>query len=396
MKGMRILARYQAMAENELLAMIPASEYNRIKAEDSTPQFRAYVVGHEGQSSGKLVGGKTIIARWFSAAVRSLYEKLKAGIKLFHDHGETNEHEGRVSIGEIVGRGLQVIKDKLTAIAVAYIYPDFRGIPLDVASIEADIVFKGDAKTGTYTSEVERVTGIALGNSAINHPGFPGATLLAQVQAFAARQSNKKYSRFNREGEGDTMTLDEVLEFIRTNKTKPSEIYDTDELAGDPIIKGFVKDASKGTNVNEYHARKRVEDEAAKAKTDYEAKIKVLEDKTAKLDADIALTKVPGLFKKEAEARKLTDQQKKFIEKRLDKFKTTAPEKTESEFKAHLDKELDEFKTTAELFGIKIEKADEKPNGDGKEKTGAEPSAGATTIEDKYLDPAQNPMIPKV
>jgi hypothetical protein len=298
-----------------------------------------------------------------------------------------------------VGKALRTIKQKLSTIIVAYIKPDFRGIPLDVASIEADLVFNKDSK-GTYTSDVEQVTGIALGNSAINRPGFPGASLLAQVQAFAERRPKIKASRFNREKEGGEMTLDEILEFIRTNKTKPSEIFDEDELAGDPIIKGFVKDASKGTSreklAAEYEARKRVESEFAKTKTDYEAKIKVLEEKTSKQDAEIAKARVPTLFKKEAESRKLTDQQKKFIEKRLDKFKVTAPDKFEDEFKKHLDTEVEEFNTTAELFGIKIVKAEDKKAGDGKEKTGAEPSTGTGQIEDKYLDPTQNPMILKV
>lgn len=392
---MRIPARYQAMAESELLEMIPASEYKRIKEEDPTPLFRAYVIGHEGESAGKLVEGGNIVSRWFRSAIEALYRKIQAGIKLFHDHAETNEHEGRVPIGEVVGKALRTIKQKLSTIIVAYIKPDFRGIPLDVASIEADLVFNKDSK-GTYTSDVEQVTGIALGNSAINRPGFPGASLLAQVQAFAERRPKIKASRFNREKEGGEMTLDEILEFIRTNKTKPSEIFDTDELAGDPIIKGFVKDASKGTSLNEYHARKRVEDEFAKAKTDYEAKIKVLEEKTSKQDAEIAKARVPTLFKKEAESRKLTDQQKKFIEKRLDKFKVTAPDKFEDEFKKHLDTEVEEFNTTAELFGIKIVKAEDKGVTDGKEKTGAEPSTGTGQIEDKYLDPTQNPMILKV
>jgi hypothetical protein len=32
---------------------------------------------------------------------------------------------------------------------------------------------------------VDNVTGIALGNSKLDTPGFPGATLLGQLQAFA-------------------------------------------------------------------------------------------------------------------------------------------------------------------------------------------------------------------
>lgn len=393
---MRIPARYQAMAEDELLAMIPASEYKRIKEQDPNPLFKAYVIGHEGTSSGILIGAGTVVSRWFRSAIEALYRKIQAGIKLFHDHGDTNEHDGRIPIGEVVGKALRTIKEKLSTIIVAYIKPDFRGIPLDVASIEADIVFKKDEKIGTYTSDVERVTGIALGNSAINRPGFPGATLLAQVQAFAKKTNHAQH----REGDRmEPLTVEEIREFLKTAKdVEPSDIFTTEALTKDPVFAGQVdlerRAAVRG--VLKDH-RKRDDEEWSEAKKKLEKELIEVKESLAKKDSEIALGKIPTLFKKEAETRKLTDQQKKFIEPRLDRFKPTAADKTETEFKVHLDKELDEFKTTAELFGIKIEAPAVKAEGDGKDKTGAAaPGSGTGAIEDKYLDPEQNPMIPKV
>jgi len=398
---MRIPARYQAMAEDELLAMIPASEYKRIKEQDPNPLFKAYVIGHEGIGTGKLIGAGTIVSRWFRSAIEALYRKIQAGIKLFHDHGETNEHERRIPIGEVVGKALRTIKEKLSTIIVAYIKPDFRGIPLDVASIEADIIFKKDEKIGTYTSDVERVTGIALGNSAINRPGFPGATLLAQVQAFAKKTNHTQH----REGEEmEPLTVEEIREFLKTAKdVEPSDLFTTEALTKDPVFVGQVdlerRRAVRGV-LNDHRKRdldRELDDESSEVTKKLEKENKELKDSLAKKDSEIALGKIPSLFKKEAETRKLTDQQKKFIEPRLDRFKPTAADKTEAEFKSHLDRELDEFKTTAELFGIKIEAPAVKAEGDGKDKTGAAaPGPEAGTIEDKYLDPAQNPMIPKI
>jgi hypothetical protein len=398
MSQVRFIARYQAMAANEILKIIPASEYNRIKAEDPSPIFRAYIVGHEGDSAGKVVGAGTVVARWFRSAIENLYHKIQHGLKIFHEHAATNDLEGRTPIGEIVGKSLRWIKDRLSVVAIAYIKPEFRGLPLDVASIEADINFKEDRLRKIYTADVRDVTAIALGNSEFDRPGFAGATLLAQVQAFANKKSHEAEGA-NVEG----LTAEDVREFFRTAKgVKPSDFFGNDALAEDPAVKGMIETEKRRAGSSEFADKKRLEETWAKEKKELTEKLETANKTIAAKDGELVLTKVPALFEKEATDRKLTDQQKKFIKPRLDKFKATAPEKIEAEFKVHLDKELDEFKTTAELFGIKIVpaaggKKDEKAGGDGKDKaTGAEPEESkGGEIADKYLDPAQNPMIPK-
>jgi hypothetical protein len=383
------------MAASEVLSMIPASEYERIKQSDPSPVFKAYVIGHEGESEGRVVGGGNVVARWVRSAIDKLYNKLALGIALFHDHAQTNEHAGRVAIGEIVGKALRTIKDRLSVIAVAYIRPEFRHLPLDVASIEADLRFIEDRKRNVYQADVDEITGIALGNSAVNKPGFAGATLLAQVQAFADGKSRQRSFQFD--GGGENMTLEEIIEHIKTNKIRPSDLFGAATLVEDPIVKGFVAEAAKTASGSEYATRKRAEEEFAKTKTDLEAKVKTLEEKTAKQEVELAKGKVGPLLSKEAEARKLTDQQKKFINGRLEKvFNPTKVETLEADFKKHIDSELDEFKREAEVFGIKIEPQKEG-GGDGQKKTGAEPADGKQdgTIEDKYLSPETNPFIPR-
>jgi hypothetical protein len=397
MSQIRFIARYQAMAANEILRMIPASEYSRIKAEDSTPLFRAYVVGHEGDAAGKIVGSGTLVARWFRSAIENLYHKIQHGLKIFHEHAVTNDLEGRTPIGEIVGKSLRWIKDKLSVVAVAYIKPEFRGLPLDVASIEANINFREDRLRKIYTADVKDVTAIALGNSEFDRPAFANATLLAQVQAFAKRTHDAEGA--NMEG----LTAEDIREFLKTAKgVKPSDFFGMEALSEDPAVKGFIETERRRASSSEFADKKRLEETWVKEKKEMTEKLETATKSITAKDGEIALTKVPGLFDKEATDRKLTEQQKKFIQNRLGTFKATAPDKTEAELKAHIDKELGEFKTTAELFGIKIVPAagggkDGKAAGDGKDKAaGAEPqeSTGGE-IADKYLDPAQNPMIPK-
>jgi len=124
---------------------------------------------------------------WFSSAINKLWKKLQYGTKIFHGHNLDSSHAGRESIGEVVGKTVRTVKDKMSAIAIAYIYPDYSKLPLDVASIEADIVVNPDIniQDDIHDVDVGEVTGIALSSSALETPGFAGATLLSQIQAFA-------------------------------------------------------------------------------------------------------------------------------------------------------------------------------------------------------------------
>lgn len=391
---MRFTARFQMMAASEILTMIPASEYERIKREDPSPTFRAYVIGHEGEATGKVVGRGNVVARWFKSAVENIAARLGFGTKIFHDHGATNEHAGRTPIGEVVGKAVKKIADKLSAIAVVYIRPEFRNLPLDVASIEADVRFSANERTDEYEADVNDITGIALGNSQINRPGFANASLLAQVQAFAS-------SKYSSQGDAmDQLTLEDVRTFIRTEKLKPSDIFSTESLSSDPAVKGFMETETRRAVSGEYAHRKRDEEKFAEEKKTFEERIKKLEGDVTSRDVQIASAKLPTLLSRVVGARKLSDAQKRFVEAKLGDFKPANVADLEKEFDVFVDGRIDEFKKTAEILGVKVEADVKKGDGKSDEKKGGEPSPDAKTssgvIEDKYLDPEQNPFIPRV
>ena len=180
---MKFSAKLQQMASSEIINIIPNDIYQEIKRKDQDPLFQAYVVAHEGEATGKMVGMGSKVLNWFSSAINKIWEKLKYGTKIFHGHNIDSSHEGRQSIGEVVGKVIKTIQSKVNAIAIMYIYPEFRDLGLDVASIETDVQINSD--DGVHDVDVGDTTGIALGNSAIEKPGFEGATLLSQIQAFA-------------------------------------------------------------------------------------------------------------------------------------------------------------------------------------------------------------------
>ena len=184
---MRIRAILLHMAESEIKKIIPPYVMDDIKQKDPKPLFRAYVVGQEGQAEANWVGVGKLVKTWFASAIGSIVKKLWPGLKIFHNHSETNEHEGRTQIGEVAGSKATMIDDKTSAIAVAYIYPEYRELPLDVASIEVEVNIDPTIPDGVHADDVADVTGIALGNSKVNRPGFPGATLLGELQAMAEK-----------------------------------------------------------------------------------------------------------------------------------------------------------------------------------------------------------------
>lgn len=396
---MKFLARVQEMADTDILAFIPASEYERIKQEDKKPLFRAYAIGHEGISEGRVVGEGNIIKRWWASAIQKLHDKLKFGLKLFHNHGPTNEHKGRTPIGEIVGKALQDIGGRLTAIAIAYIKPKFRHLPLDVASIEADIRLTGEG--GIYDADVAQITGIALGNSAINTPGFAGATLMAQIQAFAEKRGSKKK-------EGQEMSfefgLDDIRLYVKERRIRPSDIFDLGALSDDPQVLAWSKDYTAERVAGEFAGRKKAEEALERAKAEAAEKMKGLEDKLKAKDSAYVKVLAPPAFEKLATERKLTDKQKAFIKSRLDKFSADDVDKLDTAMGQHIEKEIEDFKKLAVVMGIDEGEGDA---GDGKDKTkkaatktpGGEPDADdkkkGESPDDAYLDPEKNPWIPK-
>lgn len=177
------------MADSEIKAMIPPYYFENIKRRDPKPLFKAFVVGQEGQAEANWVGVGKVVKTWFKDAIGKLSRKIWPGMKLFHNHAETNDpDETRPEIGEVAGSRTKMIDGKFSAMIAAYIFPEYKKLPLDIASIEADIhVDNTFGDDEVHAVDVEDVKGIALGSSKVERPGFSGATLLGELQAFAGK-----------------------------------------------------------------------------------------------------------------------------------------------------------------------------------------------------------------
>ena len=364
---MKFRAKLQSMAANEILSMITPQTLERIRKSDPKPLFKAFVIGQEGEASANLVGVGKIVKTWFKDAIGKLSRRMYSGMPLFHGHAETNSQDGRESIGEVVGTSTLDIGGKFSAFVATYIYPEYKNLPLDIASIEADITTDG-FNSEIHAINVEDVTAIALGNSAIESPGFPGATLLGAVQAFV----NKNTIQASPEGGNMAITISEVKDFIKAEKVQPNDVFGRDQLIDDPIVKGFVEAEKKEASTGEYAHRKRTDEAFDKARTDWEAKEAKFKEEAKRLKTENSKTKAKDLFTSKAKERKLSDAQIKFIEMKREKdFNPEDPDKLDAEVNKFIDTGLEDFKATAEIFGkTKEAEADDDLSNPNNEDTG--------------------------
>jgi len=375
------------MAGSELLGMVDAGALERIRAIDSHPEFRAYAIGHEGTADMQIRSlGRTVPIRWLREAVGWLHNAITVGIAAFNRHlPDSNTHEGRNRVGEVVGKRLVEVANRVTTIVAMYIYPEYRNLPLDVASIEADMQFGIGEGGQVYPTGVGTVTGIALSSREIDRPGFPGATLLGAVAAFA-------------HGEGATTmaTKSEVRDAVRELKLSPSDLFEPDAVLADAVVDRAIKAANK----NVYDQSARVEAENKALRDQLATKDNEFKAELAKAQANVVRTRAGTVLATLATERKIGEKEKRYIELRLPTLQTEAADeaKLREDVNKFIDAQLADYKTTAELFGVKTDTV-----GVTTPAVGVLPDGNADTAPDivapgspetyEPVAPGQNPLV---
>lgn len=375
MKKIIIRAELQNLAKREILEMVPVDTLARIKETDSKPEFKVYCVGHEGVANAQELsfGSKVVKAyHYVKNMIFKLGEKLQFGTPIFNGHGETNDHTGREKIGELVGKSIRMMGDKMSALAVTYIYPQFNKLVLDVASIEGEVEYIPKGVDSGDVIDINKITGIALGSSKMNTPAFLGATILGTLQAFS------KDAQFNRKTEGK-MELAEIIAAIKEGSFKITDIFTPEEITA--------SEPAKKAKQTEFEHAKRVEESLGKEREKVITLTKEMGEKDTKiktLNESVSKTQVGTLFTKSNDVRKFNDKQKAFIERRLSMFKSDkSGDDLQLEFDKYLDAEVKEFGEYAKVMGITVENAaDDKDknkgagNTDGKGGDGKDLSSG--------------------
>lgn len=345
-----LTATIQALSQSELDDIIDPYFIRGIKDKDPHPEIKVYSVGHEGKANLHLpgVGQKTLT--WIQAAVHWVRDKLRVGTAVFDRHDpNTNSHVGRTQIGEVVGTAVKQIGDRLNTLAAIYIYPEHKSRPLDVASIEAEIEYAHDGFQAWPTA-INHVSGVALSNSGIDTPGFPGATLLGAVQAYV--------QAFGGEMQGaNNMNLSDVKQAAKDLGLKPSQIFAVEDILGDTVVAAEVQKA-KSTLQNAADRWKGEVD-------GHKERIAKLENEKADSDKRLqqlqmqskSVTVIDSLITD----RKLDAKATAYVKRNLPKFTTTATDEDmlKRELGVFVDNTSKEYQEVAkDVFGIDPGKQD--------------------------------------
>jgi hypothetical protein len=367
------------MSQSEILEIVPGDTIERLKKSDPAPEFRVYCVGHEGDAHAQELsfGGKISKAfNYVKDMIVRIAEKIQYGTPLYHLHAGMNTGDGREKLGEVVGKAVKNIAGKISAVAAIYLYPQYRKMQLDVASIEADIVYIPKGESRGDVIDVQQVTGIALASSATEKPAFPGATLLGVIQALQG---------------AETMTKEEIREAIRELKLKPMDVFErADIIESDPY-----KDLeTKKKNEEAFAKRKEkdLSDEHEKV-IDLQKKLDETSGKVKTLTEKVNTSTSRTLIDASITARKLDAKSKAFIERNSSQFKSDKEgEELKQDVERFVDGQIKELEAIAKDLGVEIKKEPVPAAGAGS--PAADGAAGGTSKDD-LEDPAKNDFIPK-
>ncbi len=339
----------QAASQIVLDEVVDASSLRNIKARDPHPEIRLYSIGHEGEANLHLPGIGTKTFTWIQAAVQAIGDRLNIGTAVFDRHNpDTNSHEGREQIGEVVGKIVKKVGDRLNTLAAIYVYPAFKSRPLDIASFEAEIEFDHD-EYQAWPRSINSISGIALGNSGTDNPAFAGATLLGAVQAFV--------QAFEGEFGDDKMNKSDVLQAVKDLGLKPSQVFDIGDIMVDSAVATKVRDGVADlTQKSDRLVRERDEAKGQIVKLE-----NTNAETTKKLQQHTMLSKsVTVLDAVLADPEcKLGDKAKLFVKRNLKTFSTTAED--DDALKVDLGKFVEgaakEYNELAiDVFGVEADK----------------------------------------
>ncbi len=383
-----IRAEIQAMAENEVASMVDRGWLDGIRASDPHPIIKAFVIGHEGNSDILLDGISTPVS-WVRKAVGWIHDKIALYTPIFQGHGTPgdNSQAGRVPVGYVVGKKLAEVGDKIATIAAMYIFPPFKNLVFDVASIEADIGYEQN-DGAVRPSFIEKITAVALGNSATSTPGFPGATIVGALQAFAdgAKKDNHMPTR------------DEVKEMVKQLGMRPADLFTLADLETDPGTKRFVDEAKHDVYNQNVRLQTELNELRKKATTDGEAHAAEVK----KLRGEVVMAKSQPTLATLISERKMPDKQAAFVNLRLKSFKSDAVD--EAALKTDMNQFIDEVQADYIDFlksqgidpaSVLTQKTEDDKSGDEDKKK----AAAKTTVDldsnpfDELGSPKTNPLL---
>ncbi len=252
---------------------------------------------------------------------------------MFRGHGKgTNQHSGRIEVGEILETFERELPDGRTqAIAIGILdneYPD-----LDVCSIEAEV----DISTAGVVIDVPVVSALALGNSSVDSPAFPGAQRLASMQFFGDDNKQEPETDSNRRRR---MTYAEIKAGVEELGLAPHRLFTADQVKDDNRL---MKDIG-GEYVEQISSLTKERDELIIEKGNLSKQAEDGAEARTQLALANGKTQLEGYIPEGT-----TDKQKKFL---MDEFAPgSVDDLSEDAIKSYVTDGTKRFAELARLFG---------------------------------------------
>lgn len=386
-------ATLQAMSDDDALAIVDRSLLQEIKRNDPTPKVNVYVIGHEGEAKGPELGRGQRIWRYMRDAIEKMHNAVRMRTPVFVQHMQgSNTHAGRNAVGEIIGKSLRNLGDMLQTLVAVYIKPEYKQSVYDVASIEATVQYSLDNDGVANVREFREISGLAIGNSSFDTPGFPGAKLEAALQAFRD---------YRESGGGNNMpnvTLDELRQAIKTGNYSPSDLFDDATLTNDPKVISHVRTQTK----TEYEHAKDVEKRLGEKLDTMREQLKAAETKAAELEAKALSSTHAVIVDKLIGGRKLNEKATEWVKDSLGNFKASDNAKDQNTLESEMTKFIDDsLKRFEKYVGKSTTDSKTEDNKGGTQSTGNDiptppPNPSHVSNDGKDLTQKENnPLIPK-
>lgn len=342
-----IQAMETSLTPEEMKSLIPSEIRKNLKS----GVLQAYILAQEGVSQPKVLGKGQRILKWPRAVIRQLADRVKAGTKFFLDHNSDNSVDGREALGEVVSSTLKDIGGKLSNIIIGHFPEAERVKDLDVCSMETNILTH--ERENDLVSDLEDVSGVALGSSIKDNPAFTGARRLATIQCFENQGGESKPG----EGEKKKMeiTFEDVKKAIKDMNIFPWQLFDEEQMRKDKVFGEMLAERDKLKS--ELTSTK---ENLEKTKKDSENAIKASQKATAK-------TRLKELL-----PDGLTEKQNQFI---MDNFDPDKIEDLEDDgLKSYVESSQKEYSRLAKMFGV-------SENGKETENSGSQDNGDRDAIE---------------
>ncbi len=375
--------------KEDVLRIVGESRMRRLKEQYRNPDIRMFVIAHEGFAEG-MSGIRKRILLYMKQTVQRVADAIGIGIPAYFQHDKGRERD---QIGEVVGRKFVNDKHMSYTVAAILVYPDWKELDLDVASMEAEIEIKGEE-----VYNVRNVSAIALSNSHIDSPGFPHAKLVAAFEYFTSTNTGSGAETFTSTS-GDptntgakperpkTMNLNDIKQWLTDNKIRVTDVFELDEIMQNPEVDKVVK---RELQTKHEHARrvedklKRVEEEKNKELDNLLEQVKEYRGKI--VEASSVSTLATALNKiEDVKMRGYVEQRaKERIAGKIDGIDD--PSKVEEFVQQSVDEVVKDLETMKEILGL----TETNPlKGDRKPPVNLKEPAGASEDDDNV-----NPLIP--